>query len=426
MKELLLVLVFFISTLLGNAQGNRVFSKGEMTNFGIMDISAVNGIAWSTERLAIPGYFSVFDTANFIGCTDDANIDGYIKKYGNTPFIFPVGTGKDIRTLEISAPFVTTEAYATAWILGDPSYNLDPTSPFAGKHSVLSVSPPIAAVSKDGQWDWQVGDSSKMGSNTSGTGAGLTIIVSIPDMTAFGQTQNLRLVGWNGISWIDLSAASTASGNTENSTLRGTMVKGITAIAVGSTEPAIPLTLQLANFYATSLNCFAILNWTTFQEINTDFFSIEQSYDAVNFYFKASVKAAGSSTQNQYSISMDQPSGIMYYRLKMINTDGSFLYSPVISSLNKCKVVEYMILFPNPVATHENIYINFETAYRGRADCILFNSIGQRIMLQSIHVKEGRNQVNIKLLNFSAATYFIIVLNENGKQIGSTQKFIIQ
>jgi hypothetical protein len=236
----------------------------------------------------------------------------------------------------------------------------------------------------------------------------------------------LRLVGWNGISWVDLSAASTASGNSENSTLRGTMIEGITAIAVGSIEPAIPLTLKLANFYATSLNCLAILNWTTFQEINTDFFSIEQSYDAVNFYFIASVKASGSSTQNQYSISMSQPSGLMYYRLKMINTDGSFLYSPVISSLNKCKVVEYMILFPNPVATHENIYINFETVYKGKADYILFNSIGQRIMMQPIQVKDGRNQITIDLQNFSAATYFIIVLSDNGKQIGSTQKFIIQ
>lgn len=55
-----------------------------------MDISAVNGIAWSTERLAIPGYFSVFDTANFIGCTDDANIDGYIKNMGILHLYFPL------------------------------------------------------------------------------------------------------------------------------------------------------------------------------------------------------------------------------------------------------------------------------------------------------------------------------------------------
>lgn len=411
---------------MGNTQANRVVSGGELATYSIMDISAVGGIAWSTERTSLPGYFSVVDTANYIGCTDSANINGYIKKYGNTAFKFPVGTGHDLRTLEISAPSTLTDAYATAWILGDPSLNLDPTSAFAGAHSVLSVSPPIAVVSIVGQLDWQVCDSMQLGNNTFGTGVGLTIVVSIPNMTTFSQTANLRLVGWNGNNWIDLSAVPTVNGNTENSLLSGIMIAGITAIAIGSTDLTPPLSLQLDNFQAISFKCKTELSRNTFNELNTSNFIVEQSFNSVIFYPIASIPASGSSDNSHYQITVDQPSYIMYYRLKMINNDRSFTYSPIICSRNNWTILEYMFVFPNPVSAYEKIKINFETAYRGKADYILFNIIGQKIMMKPIQVTAGRTLITLDLKGFSTATYFIIMLSENGKQIGTTQKFIIQ
>lgn len=132
MKTSLIILLYIISLEKGYAQGNRVFSGAEIINYDIVDISVLNGLTWSTERAALPGYFSVVNSAVYTGCSDIENIDGYIKKYGNTPFIFPVGSGNDLRTLEISAPALITDAYATAWIAGDPGLDLDPTSPNAG------------------------------------------------------------------------------------------------------------------------------------------------------------------------------------------------------------------------------------------------------------------------------------------------------
>ena len=241
------------------AQGNHVFSGGEITNFNIVDIATGGGQTWSTDRASLPGYFSMVNTANFTGCTDAANINGYVKKYGNTDFIFPVGSGNDIRTLEISSPVAASDAYATAWIAGDPSGNTDPTAPNAGPHSIFSVASPIVFVSSIGQWDWQVGNAGKLGAGTTGTGEGLVITVSIPDMSNFAVAPNLRLVGWNGTQWIDLSGAALANGNKENSTLKGTMQAGITAVAIGSVSKTLPL--QLINFYTTTANCDALISW---------------------------------------------------------------------------------------------------------------------------------------------------------------------
>lgn len=236
MKQLLALMLSFFYTLVSYTQNNHVFSGGEMVNYGKIDIAFISTVNWSSDRKRLPGYFSVIDNGMFIGYSDEANINGYIKKYGNTSFLFPVGNGKDLRTLEISAPSKTTDAYAVAWIEGDPTKNTDQTGPHAGQHPITAISAPIKEVSNIGQWDWQTGEAGDLGGDATGNGMGLTITVSIPDMRSFAEPAALRLVGWNGSNWIDLSNNPTANGNTEDSQLSGIMIPGISALAIGRIE----------------------------------------------------------------------------------------------------------------------------------------------------------------------------------------------
>lgn len=233
MRSVSTLIIFILSTFFAKAQHNHVFSGGEMFNFGIVDLSINQSINWSTDRTSKPGYFSVKDDGYFANYSDRININGYVKKYGNTRFKFPIGNGKYLRTVEIWNLKESTDAYAVAWIDGDPSDSLDPTAPYAGKHPVHQVSGAIKEVSKIGQWDWQVGEMQQLGTGTTGNGDGVKIRVSIPDMKAFAQAEELRIVGWNGFQWIDLSRSATASGNTENSKIDATIIPGITALAIG-------------------------------------------------------------------------------------------------------------------------------------------------------------------------------------------------
>lgn len=233
MKFILNLTLFSIIVLHVRSQNNHVFAGGELLNYGTIDISSFHEIAWSSDRQRLPGYFSVIDKGKFIGYSDNANINGYIKKYGNTPFLFPVGSGKDLRTLEISAPNKPSDTYAVAWIEGDPSHEMDHTTPHIGSHPITSILNPIKAVSGVGQWDWQVGDAGNLGKEATGDGSDLIIHVSIPDMQSFAEASALRLVGWNGSHWVDLSGNATANGNTEDSQLSGKMIPGITALAIG-------------------------------------------------------------------------------------------------------------------------------------------------------------------------------------------------
>jgi len=411
-----------LSLLTSKAQGNHVFSGAEEVNFSVTDIAVVNRNFWSTDRAALPGYFSVVDTATYTGCTDAANIDGYIKKYGKGGFIFPVGSGKDIRTLEISTPEFSTDAYATAWILGDPGLNVDPTGPNAGPHPVSSVQAPLAMVSPFGQWDWQVGDIGNLGTGTTGTGEGLSITVSIPDMTHFAKASDLRLAGWNGTNWIDLSGNATASSNTENSSLTGIMQQGITAIAIASTSKLVPFIVE--SFVANPADCQAIIYWSTSNEGSISSFSAEQSFDNVHFTTVSSVNASGTSGVFHYNLTIAQPAGRSYYRLKITGKDGLVSYSKTVECVNTCSDTEYMKIYPNPVSSYEKLYVKFGTPYRGNATAIIYNAIGQKIFENRFIVNYADNLVPVAVSQFASGTYFISLLTEKGKQIGTVQKFI--
>lgn len=411
--------------LFGYAQGNTVLSGGELINFSIVNIQASSDVRWTTDRSAIPGYFSAVDTADFTGCSDDVFIDGYVKKYGNRSFIFPIGGENKLRTLEISAPLLASDAYASAWIPGDPSSDLDPTGPYAGVHPVTATSMPIYEVSTVGQWDWQTGTNGNLGEGTTGTGEGLQIKVSIPDMTGFSTTARLRLVGWNGTSWVDLSGSATATGNTSNSILEGTMIANITSIGIGKLVSTLPVKLE--SFTVTASGCNAMLKWRTSGEYNTDRFVIEQSVDGVNYQTVVTVKTSGSANGSQYVQMVVQATGMAIYRLKIVDTDGFFEYSPVVEVRTDCAQQEFMQVYPNPVYNISPLVnLVFNSTYRGSAQFVIFSGTSQRLYSKNIQVTNGRNLVTANVSGLPAGTYFIRVIGVDGRPIGSGQKFIKQ
>ncbi len=208
-------------------------------------LTFANGITTTVRSYTQAGAIVLGDSASYTGGTTNAqHVNGYVSKIGSTIFTFPVGSGTDSRPLTISAPPAVTDHYSVAWIVGDPTTTTDPSGTPA-LHPVASREAGLMAVSTLGQWDWIA---------VSGTGAGLTITVPLPDLTAFSAATDLRLVGWNGNQWINLSTGarpylngtSYASGNADGSTLQGTMVAGITAIGIGG-APTISLSGTVFN-----------------------------------------------------------------------------------------------------------------------------------------------------------------------------------
>lgn len=94
------------------------------------------------------------------------------------------------------------------------------------------------------------------------------------------------------------------------------------------------------------------LTWATATELNNDFFQIERSPDGRTFEAIGLVNGAGTSYETlQYAFTDEKPlAGWNYYRLKQVDFDGQFAYSPVRAVLMGKATAnsDQLRFFPNP------------------------------------------------------------------------------
>src|SRR5690606_8804677 len=110
------------------------------------------------------------------------------------------------------------------------------------------------------------------------------------------------------------------------------------------TSDIIPLPVNLVSFTANRLNETSVrLNWRTAGEENNDRFEIERSSDGVNFFTVGEV--AGNGTTNTPLSYMFEDrnatlSPVLYYRLKQVDYNGAFEYSPIARVANTIAAVD--------------------------------------------------------------------------------------
>jgi hypothetical protein len=393
--------------------GELFIQNGTATQFDITNINGArvttsatfaNGITTTTRSNTVAGSLKLADNATYTNTAlgDAQHVNGYVSKTGDDAFTFPVGSGTDLRTLAISAPAAATDQFSVAWMVGNPTTNGDPSDGNA-MHSTATVTGPISSVSMTGQWDWIP---------VSGTGTGLTITVSIPDLSATGVlAADLRLVGWNGTSWVDLSGSSNASGNTEGSTLSGTMIAGITAIGIGSTSVVLPIVFN--GFSVTQKGCAAVLNWSTSMERNNDYFQVEKSTDGRNFKVIGSQDAKGNSDVLQYYTYTDNAPipGTNFYRITQLDLDGKRSTTGIENAYFSCGDADIKVY---PTLSNGTVYVSLPEGYE-QAKLSVFNILSQQINLSATN--DGKRLRTIQLNGLSAGTYFLKVTR--GNTVGS-------
>ncbi len=150
------------------------------------------------------------------------------------------------------------------------------------------------------------------------------------------------------------------------------------------------------------------IQWATATEKNNDHFMIERSNDGINFYPIDKIYGAGDSQiLIHYSYTDKNPgSGTNYYRLKQIDYDGSFEFSPIISENYMSK--QMVDVYPNPVETFANIRSNQHIDYY-----VITNLKGQT--LQSDMVNGYNKSINLESL--PSGIYQMSLYFENDKPL---------
>jgi Bacterial Ig-like domain (group 3)/Bacterial Ig-like domain/IPT/TIG domain len=116
-----------------------------------------------------------------------------------------------------------------------------------------------------------------------------------------------------------------------------------------------PLPVQLTRFTAAAAGPSAVaLAWTTAQELNSAYFTVERSADGRAFTTIGRVAAAGRSTAARAYQLLDSlapaDAPVLYYRLRSVDQDDTFAYSAV-QTVRRAATAGQLLLYPNPTRT---------------------------------------------------------------------------
>ena len=214
-----------------------------------------------------------------------------------------------------------------------------------------------------------------------------------------------------------LLATSSSSGIGRNRTVPnkgthtywGSEVNGqdIWVVKIKEEEGSLPV--NLVSFTGKNDGGKGFLQWRTAQEENFSKFELQKSTDPLFTSFKTvtTKTARGNNSTYSYTDILDRNKN--YYRLKMLDKDGSTAFSHVITIEqvynNSLKIL------PNPVTAGTNISVHFNNA-GAKAFYQLTGIDGKRKAIKNI--AEGSNSIQLDTKGLASGMY-IFIYNNNGK-----------
>jgi hypothetical protein len=189
----------------------------------------------------------------------------------------------------------------------------------------------------------------------------------------------------------------------------------------GCSAPVVygPATLNFAGVASSALlpvklSAFAVklsgtqveLSWTTDMELNAGHYEIERSFDGLNWTKIATVASHGTTSVVSKYVYTDilKLNATVSYRLKMVDQDESFVYSPV-KAVKASSGVELNI-FPNPATN----YVVISSKDNNNKNVQLINFNGQVVKQTS-----GTGNISLSVSEFTSGNYIVKVTNVHGE-----------
>lgn len=213
--------------------------------------------------------------------------------------------------------------------------------------------------------------------------------------------------------FVNGTSAATLTGSTPayaKTVLVGNMNTGTYYFSVGGNGSSLPV--HLVSFDAIKTNEDVLLNWETTSEINSSHFELERSEDGQIYKTIQNQKAAGNSnTKITYHFIDNTPFKIiqvskLYYRLKAVDLDGTFIYS-IIKSLDNNDMDNSFVIYPNP--TSGTVFIS---SIQTIGIIKVFDVRGKLVYSQQNNGKQTNTELDLSAL--SNGVYLIQAQTENG------------
>jgi hypothetical protein len=230
------------------------------------------------------------------------------------------------------------------------------------------------------------------------------------DAELSGLDENLLSV-WrsdNGTSsWTNIGGIVNAASNII--TLSG--VNDFAWYTIAPSNAALPVTLSA--FGASCSNDGVVIKWQTTQEENTDYFEIQSSLSGNIWSAIAKINAAGNSNSNTNYQYKDVVSDRKFYRLRIVDKNGQFVYSSV-RTVN-CGTKKWDItVYPNPA--RDKIELTINGVNRHSLPVKIVNAVGQLVWQQQVMLTNQYRQLTIPVKQLAAGIYYIHVNDHEYKQ----------
>lgn len=174
------------------------------------------------------------------------------------------------------------------------------------------------------------------------------------------------------------------------------------------------LGVSLVDFSASCEGNSTIISWTTGSEFNSDYFTLERSFNGDEWERIATIDGAGTSSfLNSYNVKDRTHSVETYYRLKQTDFDGkSELFYPIV--VNCSSKTNELIIYPNPNNGSFTVSVN-SVETMGEATVFVQDMSGKVIISHDVNVLSGTNTAHFENINLAQGTYLVSVQGKDKK-----------
>ncbi len=360
--------------------GTGTLGLGASTNVAVADLLTMRGGLITTGT---SNTLSLLNTATqpIVGASTASYVAGRLAmslpNEAASIRVFPVGLGGRYRPVTITPQAVSASPVVLVEIFNSP-----PLGPIAAT---------LSNISSNRYYRIQL---------QSGTIAQPTVQLSYntdvvdEEVNVPGNLRVAQSVGTNG-TWNTAGGSGVFSPDFPRgyTTSAATTLDGNSYFALASTNkvdnpltPTVPLPVELLQFTATPQGPAVHVAWATASEKNSAYFLVQRSADGRTFADLERVAAQGSSFARHNYAALDAAplAGVSYYRLRQVDADGKYTYSPVVVvRFDGPHAAPALVAYPNPASGQGFQLLTTNLGATG-GTVQVFDNVGRLVLTQAV------------------------------------------
>ena len=386
----------------------QVYLRGDFNGFGTSDVMTLRGAAHSITKTGISGS-NAFKVANSdysnpnLGLGSGVTINtkqSWFAGGGNSTLTFTSANyytvnrvNNDVAVLETTFNPVTI-----------PTVTQSPSGASQGTNYPVTINVTTSGTPNAGEVvyvRWTT-DNFSSSTNSTASGSGTSWSISIP-----AQTNGTTVKYY---AFTAKSSPSFSTGDTDFFTLQ----LNNNSNSNYSYTTSSTLSVGMGSFSALMKNNTSVLDWSTASEKNAAHFDIQRSNDNSAWSNIGQLKAVNNAYGSDYQFVDAQPlSGTNYYRLQMVDVNGSTELSKIVA-VNASTGNKSLKIYPNPAKDVLTVVTDANT------EGVSIFDINGRLVLS---VVDKNQRVNIQ--NLASGVYFVRMMDKTGF-VGSPVRFVKQ